>query len=289
VARLAAVPLTPDATPMLTTFLRWLSGGDYQYQTTLCCRGYDWVTVGILSAERLAVVAGYVWIAAQFFRLARQLTPTPAKAALVRLVWIFLLCGLCGYGFQLIDLAWPADRLKIPAFAALLWFTARYARAGGLKPVLDQIATGVREHAELSAVRAFADNLPCLAWAAHADGYLYWYNRRWYEYTGTTPAQMEGWGWQKVHHPEHLPNVMTKWRDCIAKGEPFEMNFPLRSASGNYRWFKTRASPVTDDAGRVVEWVGTNTDIEHDRRESQQAETAMRELVRRLDGGQPNG
>jgi len=36
---------------------------------------------------------------------------------------------------------------------------------------------------------------------AHADGRIYWYNERWYEYTGTTPAQMEGWGWQSVHDP----------------------------------------------------------------------------------------
>ena len=42
--------------------------------------------------------------------------------------------------------------------------------------------------------RLLADNMPVMCWIANASGYIYWYNRRWYEYTGATPAQMEGWG-----------------------------------------------------------------------------------------------
>ena len=51
--------------------------------------------------------------------------------------------------------------------------------------------------------RTLADNIPQLAWMARPDGWIFWYNRRWYEYTGTTLEQMEGWGWQAVHDPEH--------------------------------------------------------------------------------------
>ncbi|MGO9423177.1 PAS domain-containing protein, partial [Roseiarcus sp.] len=53
--------------------------------------------------------------------------------------------------------------------------------------------------------RLLADAIPHLAWIAHADGYIYWFNQRWYEYTGTTPEQMEGWGWKRVHDPLVLP------------------------------------------------------------------------------------
>lgn len=67
--------------------------------------------------------------------------------------------------------------------------------------------------------RTLADAIPTLAWMARPDGYIDWYNARWYEYTGTTPAQMEGWGWQSVHDPRILPDVLTRWRSSIASGD----------------------------------------------------------------------
>jgi PAS domain S-box-containing protein len=109
--------------------------------------------------------------------------------------------------------------------------------------------------------RTLADSIPNLAWWANADGYITWYNRRWYEYTGTTPEEMEGWGWQSVHDPEVLPRVLERWKASIATGEPFDMEFPLRGADGIFRPFLTRVMPLKDSAGRVFRWFGTNTDI----------------------------
>ncbi|MEJ2696184.1 MAG: PAS domain S-box protein [Candidatus Sulfobium sp.] len=109
--------------------------------------------------------------------------------------------------------------------------------------------------------RTVADAIPQLCWTADADGYITWYNKRWYEYTGTTPEQMEGWGWQMVHDPEVLPEVMEKWKESIASGEPFEMEFPIRGADGIFRTFLTRILPLKDTSGRVLKWFGTNTDI----------------------------
>jgi PAS domain S-box-containing protein len=76
--------------------------------------------------------------------------------------------------------------------------------------------------------RTLADAIPHLAWIARGDGWIYWYNQRWYDYTGTIPKQMEGWGWQSVHDPETLPAVLERWKAFIATGEPFDMVFPLR-------------------------------------------------------------
>ena len=109
--------------------------------------------------------------------------------------------------------------------------------------------------------RAMVDSIPQLAWMANADGYIFWYNRRWYEYTGSTPEQMEGWGWQSVHDPKVLPRVLERWSASIAQGRPFDMEFPLKSAEGRFRWFLTRVMPLKDAEGRVVRWFGTNTDI----------------------------
>ena len=108
---------------------------------------------------------------------------------------------------------------------------------------------------------SLADNIPQLCWMARADGHIYWYNLRWYEYTGTTPEEMEGWGWMKVHDPAVLPSVMAGWTDAIADGRPFDMTFPLRRHDGAFRPFLTRVMPVRGDDGRVAHWFGTNTDI----------------------------
>jgi PAS domain S-box-containing protein len=110
--------------------------------------------------------------------------------------------------------------------------------------------------------RSMANSIPQLAWVANADGFIYWYNQRWYDYTGTKPEQMEGWGWQIVHDPEVLPTVMEKWTGSIASGKAFEMSFPLRGADGKFRTFLTRVEPWKDSEGRVRQWFGTNTDVE---------------------------
>ncbi|HUG67448.1 MAG TPA: PAS domain S-box protein, partial [Pirellulaceae bacterium] len=117
----------------------------------------------------------------------------------------------------------------------------------------------VRESEEK--LRLLADTIPQLAWMAKPDGYIFWYNRRWYEYTGTTPDEMEGWGWQSVHDPETLPKVLDRWKGSIASGEPFDMVFPLRGEDKQFRPFLTRVNPLRDEQGRILYWFGTNTDI----------------------------
>ncbi|MDR3555429.1 MAG: PAS domain S-box protein [Syntrophobacteraceae bacterium] len=109
--------------------------------------------------------------------------------------------------------------------------------------------------------RVMTNSLPQLAWIAKPDGYIYWYNQRWYDYTGTTPEQMEGWGWQSVHDPDALPGVLARWEESLATGKAFDMVFPLRGADGNFRQFLTRIEPVIDADENVTQWCGTNTDI----------------------------
>ena len=128
--------------------------------------------------------------------------------------------------------------------------------------------------------RALADAIPQLSWMAEADGSIFWYNERWYEYTGTTPEEMRGWGWQSVHDPALLPQVVERWRASIATGSSFEMEFPLRGADGRFRWFLTRVEPVRDREGRVVRWFGTNTDVQALREARDAAEAARADAER---------
>ncbi len=130
--------------------------------------------------------------------------------------------------------------------------------------------------------RTLANTLPQLAWIARSDGYIYWFNQRWYEFTGTTPKQMEGWGWQSVHDPAVLPRVMEEWQSSIATGQPFDMDFPLRGADGHYRSFLTRVLPMKDADGHVVQWFGTNTDITERKQAEAERERLLVEVQRRI-------
>jgi PAS domain S-box-containing protein len=109
--------------------------------------------------------------------------------------------------------------------------------------------------------RALANNIPQLAWMADGTGWLFWYNQRWYNYTGTNLEEMKGWGWQKVHHPDYVQPVTGKFSQHVATGEAWEDTFPLRGKDGNYRWFLSRAFPIRDAQGMITRWFGTNTDI----------------------------
>ncbi|MBO9703613.1 MAG: PAS domain S-box protein [Sporocytophaga sp.] len=110
-------------------------------------------------------------------------------------------------------------------------------------------------------LRTLADNIPNLVWIANKEGEILWYNNRWYEYTGKTPEEMEGSGWQSLHDPSVLPEVIEKWRNSISTGQPFEMTFPMKGKDGNYKQFLTRVVPLKNEMGEIENWFGTNTDI----------------------------
>jgi PAS domain S-box-containing protein len=127
--------------------------------------------------------------------------------------------------------------------------------------------------------RELADNISQFAWTADHAGSIYWYNKRWHDYTGTTLEEVQGWGWRKVHHPQHVDGVVERIRKCFETGTPWEDTFPLRGRDGNYRWFLSRALPIRNEAGDIVRWFGTNTDVT----EQIEAEKALRDLNETLE------
>lgn len=127
--------------------------------------------------------------------------------------------------------------------------------------------------------RELANNIDQFVWTCDELGEVTWYNDRWYDYTGTTFEQTKGEGWKAVQHPDHLDRVVAGLGQSIATGEPWEDIFPLRGKDGTYRWFLSRAIPLRDENGRIVRWLGTNTDVT----EQRQLEEALREADRRKD------
>ncbi len=115
-----------------------------------------------------------------------------------------------------------------------------------------------------------ADSIAQLVWMARPDGYRFWFNQRWFEYSGATHEQVEGNAWQAFCDPAELPRVLKSWNDAVVKGEPWEDTYPLRRKDGQMRWHLGRAVPVRDERGDITCWFGTSTDI-HDRITSEQA------------------
>lgn len=124
-----------------------------------------------------------------------------------------------------------------------------------------------------------SDSIPQLAWMARTDGHIFWYNKRWYEYTGATPQQMLESGWQDRVDPRERPRVVEKWKAALASEQPWEDTFPIRRHDGALRWHLSRALPLKDESGRVVRWFGTNTDVT----EQRQMEETLRNADRRKD------
>ncbi len=131
-------------------------------------------------------------------------------------------------------------------------------------------------------VRQLFDLMPQLGFTARPDGYIDFYNLGWYEYTGTTYEEMQGWGWDKVHDLKYLPEVVRRWKLSLETFTAFEMKFPLRRADGVFRWFLTRVKPMLNDEGQCIRWVGINTDIDDEQRASEILELKVRERTLEL-------
>ena len=109
--------------------------------------------------------------------------------------------------------------------------------------------------------RNLANNMPQLAWMADEKGSIFWYNDRWFEYTGSTLKEMSGWGWRKALHPDHVQRVVDKITHCFQMGQDWKDTFPLRGKDGTHRLFLSNAVPIRNPQGKVLRWFGTNTDI----------------------------
>lgn len=123
-----------------------------------------------------------------------------------------------------------------------------------------------------------ADAIPQMAWMTRADGYVDWFNQRWYEYTGTTQEDCLGWSWTKCIDPNELNRVKAAWDKSIATGERVDIVAPIRAADGTVRPFLTRALPLKNDEGEIVRWFGTNTDIS----EQQEIQEELRTVAAQL-------
>lgn len=173
--------------------------------------------------------------------------------------------------------------LFVHASRARRWTEQELALVGDVAERTWEAVERARATSELreseARLRELADNVHQFVWTADAAGWITWFNRRWFDYTGTTLEGMQGWGWRAVHHPDHVDRVVAKLSRAFETGEAWEDTFPLRGRDGCYRWFLSRALPIRDETGAIVRWFGTNTDVTEER----EAREALGRLTETLE------
>ncbi|QDU21248.1 sensor histidine kinase [Urbifossiella limnaea] len=186
--------------------------------------------------------------------------------------------GFCGVGCAALGHAQRVAHRK--ARAALADALAREQALGvemGRRAVAET-ALGVSE----ARFRTLADFVPQIVWVTRPDGYHEYYNRRWYDYTGVPFGSTDGEGWNGVFHADDQPRARDRWRQSLATGEPYEIEYRLRRADGAYRWFLGQALPERNSAGAVVRWFGTCTDIDDQKREAEVLERLVADRTAEL-------
>lgn len=130
--------------------------------------------------------------------------------------------------------------------------------------------------------RTLADTMPQMVWSTLPDGYHDYYNARWYEFTGVPAGSTDGEGWNGMFHPEDQERAWQIWRESLATGEPYHIEYRLRHRSGEYRWVLGRALPIRDQDGRITRWFGTCTDIHETKLVAEEREVIAQELSHRI-------
>jgi PAS domain S-box-containing protein len=174
-----------------------------------------------------------------------------AEGAIVGLANHTLLISTSGAETPIDDSAAPIRSEQGEVSGAVLVF----------RDVSERRRTEKRIHESEEQFHTLADSIPQLAWMAQPDGKIFWFNKRWYEYTGTEPGEMEGSGWQARYEPVELPGLLETYQAALGRRESWEGVFSLRRHDGVMRRHLSRAVPLLDDEGKVVRWFGTHTDI----------------------------
>ena len=131
--------------------------------------------------------------------------------------------------------------------------------------------------------RVFAQTIPNQLWAADNKGDLDWFNHQVIEYSGRLEENLAGSGWGTLVHPDDLGRAGAAWAQSVGSGAIYEVEFRIRRHDGEYRWFLARAEPTRDADGRVTGWVGTNTEIEEQRRQALELEALAQSLESQVE------
>jgi len=110
--------------------------------------------------------------------------------------------------------------------------------------------------------RFLAEAMPQIVWITRADGWNIYFNQQWMEYTGLTPEESHGHGWNKPFHSDDQQRAWDAWQNAVNNVGTYSLECRLRRADGVYKWWLIRGVPVLDAEGTILKWFGTCTDID---------------------------
>lgn len=149
---------------------------------------------------------------------------------------------------------------------------------GGVEPS-EAPRRGGRLMSDANGYQGIVDSLPQMVWVTDERGRHTYFNRQWYSFTGFAEEESLGFGFADALHPDDRERTLKRWRRAWQDGEPYEIEYRFYSRPHRaYRWFLGRAAPVRDDADRIVQWIGTCTDIELQKRAQAQVRRRTDEL-----------
>lgn len=153
---------------------------------------------------------------------------------------------------------------------------------GSMTDITDRKAAegAVRQSEEL--FRTLANSIPQLAWMARPDGKIFWYNQRWYDYTGCERGTADAENWSGFHGEENAAAVKEGFDRSLATGTAFQEAFTLRRADGEYRWHLCQMLPIRDEEGQLRLWFGTHTDITEEREAQRRKDQFLATLAHEL-------
>ncbi len=149
--------------------------------------------------------------------------------------------------------------------------------AGFVRDITERKLAQAALSASEERLRFMAETMPQKIFTAKATGEVDYFNQQWMEFTGLSFEQIRDWGWTQFIHPEDLEANVQRWRHSIDTGESFQIEHRFRRADGAWRWHLSRARPLRDAAGRVLMWIGSNTDVDDVKRSEQDAERARQQ------------
>src|SRR5215468_1530172 len=113
--------------------------------------------------------------------------------------------------------------------------------------------------------RSLTEALPQLVWSATPDGACDYFSTQWTQHTGVPENDLLGWRWLATLHPDDREPTRRVWTDSASGRGPYDVEYRVRRWDGEYRWFKTRGTPIRDSEGGIFKWFGTCTDITDDK------------------------
>ncbi len=217
-------------------------------------RGVDHGTTNV--SERRHGAARYRFVS----RLAAPMTF--AAGGFLLAGWLF---GISSCGTKVGQALFAGSNILI--LTILIWISTKWLRT-----------RETESKQSINRYRFLADTMPQIIWTAKPDGNLDYYNQRWFDYTGLTIEQTKDWGWKTVLHPDDLQNCVERWTKAVATEGDYEVEYRFKRASdGLYRWHLGRAFPLRDRDGKIIQWVGTCTDIEDQKRVHDELEKRVAE------------